>query len=117
MTSKKIIGFLFAAFFVYAAVVQFNDPDATMWVVLYGVASLASILFAMGRLKFVWALILMVVFLGLAVYHWPEQFEGVALQEGMKTMNIELGRESLGMGISAVVMGVYALWTRRGQKA
>ena len=97
----------------YAAVVQLNDVDAWTWVLLYFLAAIASVLFAIGKLRRVWTLILAIVYLGLAIYHWPPEFEGVALQEGMKTENIELGRESLGMGICAVVMLLYTLMSRK----
>ncbi len=106
---KKILGYVMALLFVYAAVVQYNDPDALLWIVLYAIAAVASILFAQGKLKFSWAAILVLVFLVIAIYHWPKEFEGVALKDGMKTINIELGRESLGMGIASLTMLVYAL--------
>ena len=109
---SRILGALFAIFFVYAAAVQLNDIDAWIWVVLYALAAVASVLFAYGKLKRSWALALAVVYIGLAIYHWPPEFEGVALQDGMKTMNIELGRESLGMGISALIMLIYFLMLR-----
>ena len=43
----------------------------------------------------------------LFVLYWPETFEGVQLDHGMKTVNIEEGRESLGSLISGIVMLVY----------
>ena len=104
---SRILGILFTLFFVFAAVVQLNDIDAWVWVALYGIAAIASVLFAYGRLKRPWTMVLVVVYLGLAIYHWPPEFEGVALQDGMKTMNVELGRESFGMGISALVLLIY----------
>ena len=102
-TLKKIIGGIFIVFFVFAAAVQLNDVDPALWVFLYVVAAVVALLFALNRLKFWWAITLAVIYGILAVYHWPPEFEGVALQDGMKTMNIELGRESLGMGICAIV--------------
>jgi Ca2+/Na+ antiporter len=114
---KKILGIVFGLLFIYAAAVQFNDPDSTLWIVLYALAAFASFLFAFGRLKILWPIILMLVYAGYAIYSWPEQFEGVALQDGMKTLNIELGRESLGMAISAVVMLIYVLMLRTGKKS
>lgn len=106
---NKILGGIFTAFFVFAAVVQFNDPDSLLWVLLYVVAALVSILFALGRMKMWMALLLIPVYIALAVMHWPPEFEGVALQDGMKTLNIELARESLGMGICAIIMLLYAI--------
>ena len=109
----KILGGIFTVFFVFAAIVQFNDPDPWLWVLLYLVAAVASVIFFLGRLKMWMVLVLVPIYLILAVTHWPPEFEGVALQDGMKTLNIELARESLGMGISAVIMLLYGMISRR----
>jgi len=37
----KFILIVFAACFAYAAVVQYNDPDAWLWLPLYGIACAA----------------------------------------------------------------------------
>lgn len=103
----KILGFVFTALFIYAVVVQYNDPDATKWYAMYGMAALASLLFALGKLRFLWALFLGVFFLGFAIYSWPAKFEGVTIGEG-DIVNIERGREALGLIISAVLMFIYA---------
>ncbi len=110
---NKILGGFFSLFFAFAAVVQFNDPDSLFWIMLYALATLASVGFMFNKLKLPWAIVLGVIYVVLAVYHWPEEFEGVALQDGMKTMNIELGRESLGMGIAALVMFLFAFLGRK----
>lgn len=104
---SKSIGAIFTVLFIYAAIVQFNDIDAILWIALYSVAAMGSALFVLDRLKKHWAMILAVVYMGLAIYFWPSNFEGVGLQDGMKTINIELGRESLGMGICSLMMFVY----------
>jgi len=114
---SKVFGGVFTLFFVYATAVQLNDIDAWIWVLLYALAAVVSMMFATGRLKKTWCLALFVIYLGLALYHWPASFEGVALQDGMKTTNIELGRESLGMGISALIMLVYFFILKRGSKS
>lgn len=110
---NKILGVIFTVLFVFAAVVQFNDPDSLLWILLYFVAALVSLLFSFGRLKMWIVLILVPIYLILAVMHWPPQFEGVALDDGMKTINIELARESLGMVICAIAMFLYALRLRK----
>lgn len=110
-TFFKVLAFLLAIFFIWAAAVQYNDPDAIKWYVIYGTGALASILFALGKLKFLWALFLFGVYLGLSIFNWPDVFEGVTLGEG-DIVNIEKGREALGTGILAVVMLIYALRIR-----
>lgn len=108
----KILGWVFCLFFLYAVVVQYNDPDALTWYLLYGTAAWASLWFALGKLKFWWALVLCLGYLALAFVDWPQQFEGVALKDGMKTVNVEEGRESLGMGICSFAMLLYMLGIR-----
>ena len=109
----KVLGGIFTLLFIYAAVVQFNDPDSWLWIGLYILAAIASVLFMLKKLSKVFSLTLALLFAVLAVVHWPPEFEGVALQDGMKTLNIELARESLGMGIACVVMVIYSLLIRK----
>lgn len=107
-TFLKILAIIFALLFIAAAVVQYNDPDAVKWYLIYGLAALASILFALGRLKFLWALFLFGFFIGFAIYSWPAKFEGVTIGEG-DIVNIERGREALGLLIAALAMGIYGI--------
>lgn len=113
MSFTKILGFCFMVLFIAAAAVQLNDVDPWLWVFLYGLAALISLLFVLNKLKPIITLILAVGFVILAFYYWPAQFEGVALQDGMKTTNIELGRESLGMAICALVMLVFSFFSKK----
>lgn len=108
----KILAFIFAALFVYAAIVQYNDPDAMKWYAIYGTAALASLLFALGKLRLLWAIVLAVFYLGFTWYTWPEKFEGVTIGEG-DIVNIERGREALGLLIAGVMMIVYAFGGRK----
>ena len=111
----KVLAGLFAILFGFAIVVQFNDSDAFKWVIIYAMALLASILFIFNALKIYQALFLMAFYVALTVIYWPSVFEGVQLDQGMKTENIELARESLGSLIAAVVMLVYALRIKFGK--
>ena len=107
----KVIGIVFTLLFIWAAYVQNNDPDATMWYLVYGLAALASILFVKNRLNFIIALILCCLSIAGAFLLWPEKFEGFAIGEG-DIENIERGREAWGLIIIAMVMLVYALRIR-----
>lgn len=111
-TFFKIFAIVFTLLFGYAIVVQFNDPDALKWILIYGVAAVASVLFLLKKLKAIIYFVLTAFFLVLFVVYWPETYEGVQLDHGMKTVNIEEGRESLGSLIAAVVLLVYGLRTR-----
>jgi len=112
----KLLGFVFAALFLFAAAVQYNDQDALKWYLIYGVAALASILFAFNRLKLVWTIFLFVFYATFAVLNWPAKFEGFTIGEG-EIVNIEEGREAFGLLIAAIVMGVYALRLWKGKKS
>lgn len=107
----KILGLLLGILFLWAAFVQYNDPDAFLWYITYGIGFLASILFVVGRLSFRWALILGALYTVGGIFFWPERFEGVTIGEG-DIENIERARESLGMLIVALVMFMYALRIR-----
>ncbi len=107
----KILAFVFMALFSYAAVVQHNDPDAVRWYAIYGMAAFASLLFALGNLRFFWASLLAVFYFGFAIYTWPDKFEGVTIGEG-DIVNIERGREALGLLIAGIAMSIYAIANR-----
>jgi hypothetical protein len=69
-----------------------------------------------GRAWFYW--LMAVMYVVAAGYQWPPQFEGFLLDEmGMKTVNIELARESGGLAICAVAMIILGwLVLRKPQK-
>ncbi|HSR60035.1 MAG TPA: transmembrane 220 family protein [Robiginitalea sp.] len=112
----KVFAFLMTALFLWAAYVQLNDPDPGIWIPIYGVAAVGSLLFAFGKLKSWVALLLAIAFVVGAFLYWPESFEGVSLGEsGMANINIERGRESLGMAITALIFFFYS-WRATGRR-
>jgi hypothetical protein len=48
--SFGILNLIVAAFFVVFVLVQYNDPDPLFWMIIYGVAALACVLFHLKRL-------------------------------------------------------------------
>ena len=112
MTSLfKYLSLLMAILFIAAAYVQWNDPDATTWYFVYGFAALASILYYLGRLNFIVALVLGVMYIFGCVMLWPEKWEGISVGDG-DIENIERARESLGLLITAMIMFTYAIRIR-----
>lgn len=107
-TFFKILAIFFSGVFLWAAYVQYNDPDAWLWYAIYGLAALASILFLLGKLRYWMAASLVVIYLFGAFFIWPENFQGVSIGEG-DIVNIERGREALGLLIVSGVMLLYAL--------
>lgn len=79
-----------------------------MWHAVYGIAALASLLFFLGRMNYFLAAVLCLAYLIGAFWNWPEKFEGVEIGKG-DIVNIERGRESLGLLIVSAVMLLYAL--------
>jgi len=111
----KVFAFVMTALFLLGAYVQLNDPDPGTWVSIYGVAALGSLLFALGRLKSWVGLLMAIGFVVGAFMYWPESFEGVRFGEGMANMNIERGRESLGLAITSLVFFFYS-WRAGGRR-
>ncbi|MEH6406331.1 MAG: transmembrane 220 family protein [Leeuwenhoekiella sp.] len=111
-TFFKIFAALFAILFAWAAYLQNNDPDAFLWYLIYGSASLACISFIFRKLHFTIALLLAIVYLVGAIFNWPAKFEGVSIGGGDIT-NVEQGRESLGLLINCIVLGVLAWRIKR----
>ena len=98
-----------AVLFAWAAYVQINDPDSGIWIAVYGAAALGSLLFALGKLPSWLGLIMGIAFLA-------GTYEGVRFGERkMASLNIELGRESLGLGITALIFFLYS-WRSRGRR-
>lgn len=111
----KIFAVIFTVLFLWAAVLQYNDPDALLWYVIYGVAALGSLLFTLGRLNFMAAAFLCVVYLVGGFLSWPETFEGFEIGAG-NIVNIERGREACGLLIVSTIFLVYALRIKHKNK-
>lgn len=114
----KIVGSVFAVLFTWAAYLQYNDPDATIWFIIYGLAAFISVLFVVNRLPFLITIFTCLLAAAGAYSQWPAQFQGFTIGEG-DIENIERGREACGLLIIAVVMLLYALrirFVKRGLK-
>ena len=110
---RKILSIVFGLLFVLFAALQYNDPDPQVWIPIYGFAAIASFM-AFANVGRPWFYIVAgVIYLLSAVYWWPPKFEGFLLDEmGMKTINIELARESGGLAICGAVMLILAVLAR-----
>lgn len=112
---EKIFAGVFALLFLWAAYLQYNDPDTLLWYVIYGLAAMASVLFLLNRLPLIGAVALTFAYLLGSYVFWPERFEGFAIGGG-DIRNIEEARESVGLLINAFVMLFYAWRIRFGTK-
>jgi len=106
--------FLALLFFLFAAV-QYNDPDPEVWMPIYGVAVVAclSLFFDKAPHRYVFVVMALAYFFA-SYQQWPPQYEGVFWGEmKMRSINIELARESLGLAICGVGMLVLAALRRK----
>ena len=110
MNLTKIVSLFFALLFVYFVVVQYNDPDPEVWMPIYGIAVAACLSVFFGKAPRSYVFIIMGVAYFFASYQqWPPQYEGVFWGEmKMRSINIELARESLGLTVSGIAMLIMA---------
>ncbi|TDQ31018.1 transmembrane 220 family protein [Zeaxanthinibacter enoshimensis] len=107
----KVFAIVFGILFLWAAFVQYNDPDAFLWYAVYGSAFVISVLFALDRLPWLIPAVLFILFMAGVAYSWPETYQGVTIGEG-NIDNIEKAREALGLLIMAILMLIYTLRIR-----
>ncbi|MDQ2090835.1 transmembrane 220 family protein [Marimonas arenosa] len=112
----RVISAVFCILMVLFAAVQYNDPDALFWGVIYGVAAIWCGLAAFrpasvsGAAKTLLVVCLAIAVFGV-VWFWP-QTPGFWRQEVW--WNTETAREGMGMAITLAALGVAWLAVRRG---
>jgi len=120
----RVFNVLFMAYFLFAAAVQYNDPDPAHWMLLYLTSALCCLLAIIGRDK----LPLLYALCGMALIEMTITGEGFFtwLRVGSENLitakmtaekpYIELGREFLGAAISLAIAGlqITRLRQRRG---
>ena len=94
------IGLLMCVF----AAVQLNDPDPLIWCALYLLVAVVSFLAAKDRIYPNPTLLLLGCYAVGAVFLWPVEYQGVAEMQ-QHIPQIELARESLGLGVCCIVLG------------
>lgn len=96
---KKIVLLLLFFMLLGFAAVQYNDPDAGLWIAVYLIYALVVVSAIIRPLNTIWYLVAMVFPLFFAALQWPEKWEG--LGDTMMNQNTERARESLGLIICA----------------
>ena len=99
----RILSLIFAALFVWAGILQYNDPDALLWFAIYGVAALVCLLYYFNRFHPLLGLILGLIYLAETVLVWPEKWEGFEIGQGA-IESIERAREAGGLLITGLFM-------------
>lgn len=116
----KAVHFLIALLFLYAAAVQFNDPDPLYWVVVY--AGTAAIAIAKGFQRFnkFWTAVavggvvagLLVSAPGFVNYLGAGDF-GILFEDMHVAASVEPAREFLGLALSLIVLVCYVRQSSR----
>jgi len=111
------LAFICMILFALACFVQLNDPDSLIWIVIYAIPSVASLLFFLNRFKYPIGALLFIFYCIGGILVWPESYEGITLENG-NLENIERGREALGLFIIALVMlgFTYRTWAEKRSK-
>lgn len=108
MFQKTILWFFIIMFLAFAAV-QYNDPDPYVWIPTYLIPAFLCYYKLKGNGDKVLFFSIGLLFLMWGINQFPPEWEGVLLNHGMKTLNIELGRESLGLGCCTIGMWICAV--------
>jgi hypothetical protein len=106
--------------FVFSVVVQFNDPDAFVWIAMYSLAALACALVLLGRGHWVFPAILMVATLAWAAALAPRVLGHVRFLDmfgafEMANAGIEESREMYGLLVVTVWMAVLTIAGMKGR--
>ncbi|ALD21284.1 transmembrane 220 family protein [Hymenobacter sp. DG25A] len=110
----RVFAFLLVLLFLGFAAVQYNDPDPYLWIPIYLFpAVISAVIFTGRRVPPLLLALGAIVFLVFSYFQWPAHWEGVALKNGMKDINIEEGREALGLIICAAALLLYWVYLTR----
>lgn len=121
----RILNSLLALMFMAFAFVQVNDPDPVLWILIYGVMAIVSVMAIfeyyipalMYALALGYTVYLVILFPGMMDwFNSPDRsllFDDIAK---MQYTYIEEAREFLGLAICLVVLGFYILRARQAAK-
>lgn len=121
MKLSRIFFLVWSLFFLLFAYWQFNDPDPEVWVTMYLISALMCALAVFNR--FYLPLLIsaaIAAFIG-GFYLFPASVRDWVLQEwqqadlSMKTPDMEVARESFGLFIISVIIGLaaYRGWVQK----
>jgi Transmembrane family 220, helix len=109
----RIFKYIFIVIFIAFAVVQYNDPDPYLWIPVY-LFPVYLIFKSLNDIEISKSFIyIAIVYIFWSINVFPPEWEGVLLNQGMKTLNIELGRESLGLACVAIALLVFGIFRNK----
>lgn len=112
----RYVALVFGAIFLVFAYWQWNDPDPVWWISVYLVVVYVLMRVFQGKANRELLGVLAVLYMAGAINSWWQMqgWEGFFTERAglaMKTVNQELARESAGLAMCAIVMGVFWGWT------
>jgi uncharacterized membrane protein len=117
----KYINYVVIIVFGIAAIVQYNDVEAIRWMLIYGAATLLSILFALKRLHWATAAALATICLIWALFITPDLtlsgFRHMFDEVRMIQTGVEAAREFSGLILIICWMSVLTYSARRAKKS
>jgi hypothetical protein len=99
--------------FIYWGYLNFNDPDAPLWVAIYfGAAAICMMAFFGMAYWFVDGPVIL-FYVGYSIKNWPKKWMGFKMPMNDHDLNIERGRESVGLLIAAACV-IFSYWVAKG---
>lgn len=105
--------------YILFAIVQFNDPDAFLWILIYLIPAFVSLYLLKWRMNSYILLAMSAIYFAGAVYLFPPSVhEWISAEEeakslGMMLPGIEEGREAAGLFLCSVTLFGYFLYQRK----
>jgi hypothetical protein len=108
MNFKKLFIWFTIGLMVLSAAVQWNDPDPVVWMLVYLLVAFLGYRKLSGKDAPITTGAVAFVYILWAWNLFPDVWEGLMFNETqMRTINIELARESLGLLIGAGLLLIY----------
>jgi hypothetical protein len=119
----RILYFFFALIMIVFVAVQYNDPDAILWMLYYGYAAVVLMLAGLNKYNRIATIIGIIGYSIGALYLMPSVYDWITLEHGqnlMQQMNndkmyIEETRECGGLIIATTLMVVCLLGNKKKQ--
>ena len=112
----RIVHVIFLAIFLLCIAVQYNDPDALLWMLIYGFAAVLTGLAIAGKTTFL-AIVGLAGYVGgfiVLIPGWDVDTFILLGELKMTSQNVEVAREAVGLLVCGVWMGVLSLlWLRK----
>jgi hypothetical protein len=116
----KLLNWILCFLFLFSAILQYNDPDPIIWMIMWGAAGVACLLYGLGKLPkllpivvgvvgLIWAFALLPGIIRTASdIRWNEVF----MQASMSNITVEWIRECGGLLIISIWMWLLLMRSR-----